>query len=44
VYDGTAPQLMRGFFEQLAAGRPVAEAISRTQREFLEERRQEGDE
>jgi CHAT domain-containing protein len=39
VYDGTAPQLMRDFFEGVAAGRPASAALSDSQRKFLQELR-----
>ncbi|HKI34079.1 MAG TPA: CHAT domain-containing protein [Gemmataceae bacterium] len=39
VYDGTAPDLMRGFFERLAAGTPTASALAASQRAFLEKYR-----
>jgi CHAT domain-containing protein len=35
VYDGTAPELMRGFFERLVAGTPAAAALAGSQRAFL---------
>jgi CHAT domain-containing protein len=39
VYDGTAPELMRGFFERLAAGMPTASALAASQRAFLKKYR-----
>ncbi len=35
VYDGTAPELMKGFFQRLAAGAPACEALAGSQRAFL---------
>ncbi len=35
VYDGTAPELMAGFFRRLAGGTPAASALAGTQRGFL---------
>jgi CHAT domain-containing protein len=35
VYDGSGPELMRGMFQRLAAGQPVACALADSQREFL---------
>ena len=35
VYDGTGPELMRGFFEELAEGRPVPAALANSQRALV---------
>jgi len=35
VYDGTAPDLVRGMFERVAEGAPVSQALSQSQRAFL---------
>lgn len=40
VYDGSAPDLTRGFFEHLAAGEPAGHALAQSQREFLARLRQ----
>jgi hypothetical protein len=42
VYDGTAPDLMRGMFEGLEAGLPAAKALAETQRRFLANLRKTG--
>jgi hypothetical protein len=42
VYDGTAPDLMRGMFEGLEAGQPAALALAETQRRFLKNLRATG--
>ncbi len=39
VYDGTAPELMRGFFQQLMAGLPAPAALANSQRAFLKAER-----
>jgi CHAT domain-containing protein len=39
VYDGTAPLLMLGFFQNLKAGMAAPEALSRSQRAFLQKLR-----
>ena len=39
VYDGTAPDLIRQFHEQLIAGKPPAQALAESQRKFLSQRR-----
>jgi CHAT domain-containing protein len=36
VYDGTAPELMKGFFQRLAGGAPACVALAGSQRAFLE--------
>jgi CHAT domain-containing protein len=43
VYDGTAPELMNGFFKGLAQRRPAAQALAESQRAFLEGLRRSGD-
>jgi CHAT domain-containing protein len=35
VYDGTGPELMQEFFQQLSAGRPVPTALANSQRALL---------
>ena len=35
VYDGTGPELMRGFFEQLVEGKPVPAALANSQRALV---------
>lgn len=35
VYDGTGPELMRGFFEELVEGRPVPAALANSQRALV---------
>jgi CHAT domain-containing protein len=35
VYDGTAPELMHGMFEELAAGRTAVAALANSQRTFV---------
>jgi CHAT domain-containing protein len=40
VYDGTGPELMNGFFHELAAGKPVPQALANSQRAFLSRLRQ----
>lgn len=40
VYDGTAPQLMDGFFRRVASGLPASAALAESQRAFLHELRQ----
>lgn len=42
VYDGTAPDLMKGFFERFEKGQPVALALQDSQRDFLEKLRATG--
>ena len=39
VYDGTAPELMKGFFDRLAEGQSAPESLANSQREFLKQRR-----
>jgi len=42
VYDGTGPDLMRRFFEALAAGKAAPAALAESQRAFLKEQRDAG--
>jgi CHAT domain-containing protein len=42
VYDDTGPELMRGFFEALATGKPAPAALAQAQRAFLKEQRDAG--
>jgi CHAT domain-containing protein len=35
VYDGTAPELMKGFFQRLAVGQPACVALAESQRAFV---------
>jgi CHAT domain-containing protein len=42
VYDGTGPELMRGFFEAVATGARAPAALAESQRRFLQQRRAEG--
>jgi hypothetical protein len=42
VYDGTGPLLMRGLFEELAAGKPVPVALANSQRALLTSLRASG--
>jgi len=39
VYDGTGPALMRGFFDELSSGKPVATALAESQRAFVKKLR-----
>ena len=43
VYDGTGPDLMDKFFDNLADGKPVAEALCDSQRRFVSEHRKKPD-
>jgi CHAT domain-containing protein len=43
VYDGTAPDLIRGLLERVAAGQAVPAALAQSQREFLKKLRASGD-
>ncbi len=36
IYDGTGPELMRGFFDHLAEGKCAPAALAESQRQFLE--------
>ena len=42
VYDDTGPEVMKKFFEHLAAGQNTPAALAQAQREFIEQRRGEG--
>jgi CHAT domain-containing protein len=35
VFEGTGPEIMRGFFDKLSRGQPVPAALAEAQREFL---------
>jgi CHAT domain-containing protein len=41
VFDGTAPGLVRGYFQRVAAGAPAARALAESQRAFLAEHRED---
>jgi CHAT domain-containing protein len=42
VYDGTAPDLMKAFFERLQSGEPAGDALQNAQRDFLAKLRSSG--
>jgi CHAT domain-containing protein len=43
VYDGTAPELIRGLLDRVAAGQAAPAALAQSQREFLKKLRASGD-
>ena len=43
VYDGTGPELIRGFLEGVATGQAAPAALARSQREFLKKLRGSGE-
>jgi CHAT domain-containing protein len=43
VYDGTAPELIRGMLARVAAGQAAPAALAQSQREFLKKLRASGD-
>ena len=43
VYDGTAPELIRGLLARVAAGQAAPAALAQSQREFLKKLRASGD-
>jgi CHAT domain-containing protein len=42
VYDGTAPELIRGYFERIHKGLPASKALAESQRAFLNKLRATG--
>ncbi len=42
VYDGTAPELIRGYFERVEKGLPASRALAESQRAFLDRLRSTG--